>query len=155
MDKNFGLAQGFAVKDGYIVEVGDTKNLENKYSANQRLDAHGNFIFPGFIDAHAHFIQYGLTLQEADLVGTKSWEEVLSKLKLFASRKKEGWLIGHGWDQNDWANKSFPDNEKLSRLFPDRPVLLTRIDGHAVIINKKAIDAAGISNKWTINRYFD
>jgi predicted amidohydrolase YtcJ len=144
VDKNFGLAQGFAVKDGYIVEVGDTKNLEKKYSANQRLDAHGKYIFPGFIDAHAHFIQYGLTLQEADLVGTKSWEEVLSKLKSFASLKKEGWLIGHGWDQNDWANKNFPDNEKLSRLFPDRPVLLTRIDGHAVIINKKAIDAAGI-----------
>ena len=144
VDKDFSLAESFAIKDGYIVDVGNTKSLQKKYLSRQIVDVHNKYVFPGFIDAHAHFIQYGLTLQEADLVGTKSWEEVLLKLKSFASTHTEGWLIGHGWDQNDWTEKTFPDNEMLSLLFPDRPVLLIRIDGHAVIINKKALELSRI-----------
>jgi predicted amidohydrolase YtcJ len=144
VDPSFTIAEAFAVNNGNIVEVGKTKILQNKYHPTQKLNAHGKFIFPGFIDAHAHFINYGLTLQQADLVGTGSWNEIIGKLKSFANTHKQGWLIGHGWDQNDWTIKAFPDNERLNELFPGRPVVLIRIDGHAVIANKKALDLAVI-----------
>src|SRR5205085_1448104 len=104
----------------------------------------GKFIYPGFIDAHAHFVGYGNSLQRVNLVDTKSWDEVLERTKKFANKNPGGWVLGRGWDQNDWDIKEFPDNKKLSELFPDRPVMLTRIDGHAAIANKKALEIAGV-----------
>jgi predicted amidohydrolase YtcJ len=133
-----------AVKDGRIIMTGKTADLENNFDAKEKLDAGGKFIYPGFIDAHAHFYEYGLGLQTADLVGTASWEEIIQKLWAFAIKNKDGWLIGRGWDQNRWPGKQFPSNEKLNELFPDRPVLLSRIDGHAAIVNQKALDIAGV-----------
>lgn len=144
VDSAFSLAEAMAIKDGKILAVGKTTDLEKKYEAKERTDAQGKFIYPGFIDAHAHFVGYGLGLQTADLVGTKSWEEIIEKLKTFSAENKDGWLIGRGWDQNDWDGKNFPTNQKLNELFPDRPVLLTRIDGHAAIANQKALNLAGI-----------
>jgi len=144
VDSAFSLAEAMAIKDGKILAIGKTTDLEKKYEAKERTDAQGKFIYPGFIDAHAHFVGYGLGLQTADLVGTKSWEEIIEKLKTFSAENKDGWLIGRGWDQNDWDGKNFPTNQKLNELFPDRPVLLTRIDGHAAIANQKALNLAGI-----------
>ena len=144
VDSAFSMAEAMAIKDGKILAIGKTTDLEKKYEAKERTDAQGKFIYPGFIDAHAHFVSYGSGLQTADLVGTKSWEEIVEKLKTFSSENKDGWLIGRGWDQNDWTAKDFPSNDKLNELFPDRPVLLTRIDGHAAIANQKALNLAGI-----------
>ncbi len=133
------------MKDGKIVATGKTADLEKNYDVKEKIDAGGKFIYPGFIDAHAHFVGYGNSLQRVNLVDTKSWEEVIERTKKFARRKsQDGWLIGRGWDQNDWTAKDFPTNEQLNELFPDRPVLLTRIDGHAAIANQKALDMAGI-----------
>ena len=144
VDSNFSKAEAFVVDKGKIIEVGNANDLKKKYDAKEQLDAGGKFIYPGLIDAHAHFLSYGLGLQEADLVGTTSWEDVLEKLKMFASENKEGWIVGNGWDQNDWAVKEFPTNEKLNELFPDRPVILSRVDGHAAIANDKALQLAGV-----------
>jgi len=144
VDSSFSKAEAFVVNKGKIVEVGNTADLQKKYDAKEQLNAEGKYIYPGLIDAHAHFVEYGLGLQNADLVGTTSWEDVLQKLKLVAEKNKEGWIIGNGWDQNDWAVKEFPTNEKLNELFPDRPVILSRVDGHAAIANKKALELAGI-----------
>jgi predicted amidohydrolase YtcJ len=144
VDSSFSKAEAFAVNDGKIVEVGTTKELQNKYEGKEELNADGKYIFPGLIDAHAHFLGYGLGLQDADLVGTTSWDNILEKLKTFAAENKEGWIVGRGWDQNDWAVKEFPDNEKLNELFPDRPVILSRVDGHAAIANNKALELAGV-----------
>jgi len=144
VDSSFSIKEAIAIKDGKIIETGKSADLLNKYDATEKLDAAGKFIYPGFIDAHAHFLAYGLGLQTADLVGTNSWDDILQKLKTFATENKEGWLIGRGWDQNDWDTKDFPSNDKLNELFPDRPVLLSRIDGHAAIANKTALDIAGI-----------
>ena len=81
-----------------------------------------------------------ISLQRVNLVGTKSWDEVVEKVKAFAAADKSRRMaMGRGWDQNDWDIKEFPTNEKLNELFPDRPVLLTRIDGHAAIANQKAL----------------
>ncbi len=144
VDSSFSKAEAFVVDKGKIVEVGTAKDLQEKYSPKEELNAEGKFIFPGIIDAHAHFLQYGLGLQNADLRGTNSWDEIIEKLRAFASENKEGWIVGRGWDQNDWAVKEFPGNEKLNELFPDRPVVLSRIDGHAAIANKKALEIAGL-----------
>jgi predicted amidohydrolase YtcJ len=144
VDKVFSTAQAFAVKDGRILETGESEMIKNKYNSASELNAEGKFIYPGFIDGHAHFYAYGEGLQNVNLVGTKSWDEIVKKLIDFASENKEGWIIGRGWDQNDWADKEFPDNQKLNELFPNRPVLLSRIDGHAAVVNQAAFDAAGI-----------
>jgi len=144
VDSSFSTAEAMAVKDGKIIAVGKTADIEKEFDATEKLDAQGKFIYPGFIDAHAHFVGYGMSLQRVDLTGTNSWEECIERVKIFANENKEGWITGRGWDQNDWAIKEFPNNEILDTLFPDRPVLLTRVDGHAAIANQKALDLAGI-----------
>jgi predicted amidohydrolase YtcJ len=144
VDSSFSTAEAMVVADGKILAVGKTADLEKKYDAKEKIDAAGKFIYPGFIDAHAHFTGYGLSLQTVNLMGTTSWDEVMEKVKTFAAENKEGWITGRGWDQNDWATKDFPTNLKLNELFPDRPVLLRRVDGHAAIANQKALDLAGI-----------
>lgn len=153
VDSSFSMAEAMAVKDGKIVEVGTTAALTEKYESSNKVDAQGKFIYPGFIDAHAHFYRYGLGLQTADLVGTTSWEEILQKLQAFNQQNNSdstSWLIGRGWDQNDWDLKEFPSKEGLDELFPNQPVLLTRVDGHAAIVNQKALDLAGIKPGQTI-----
>lgn len=144
VDENFSQAEAIAIDNGKIVATGTSLNLRNQFDAKEEIDAKGKFIFPGFIDSHSHFMGYGLGLQEADLVGTTSWEDVLERLKVFSKKHSDGWITGRGWDQNDWPVKEFPTNEKLNQLFPDRPVILSRIDGHAAIANNKALELAGV-----------
>lgn len=144
VDSAFTVVEAMAIKDGKILATGSSADIQKEYEASETLDAKGRFIYPGFIDAHAHFMGYGLGLQTANLIGTESWEEILETLKEFAATHPEGWIIGRGWDQNDWPNKEFPDNTKLNELFPDRPVFLQRVDGHAAIVNQHAIRLAGV-----------
>ncbi|HEY1008586.1 MAG TPA: amidohydrolase [Daejeonella sp.] len=143
VDEKFSVAEAFAVKDGKILEVGTSADLLEKYSG-EKIDAGGKAVYPGFIDGHSHFYSYGEGLQNVDLTGTKSWEEILGRLLAFSKENSQGWIVGNGWDQNDWEVKDFPDNQKLSELFPDRPVMLSRVDGHASIANKAALDLAGV-----------
>jgi predicted amidohydrolase YtcJ len=144
VDSSFSTAEAMVIDDHRILELGTKKSLIDKYSILDSMDAGGKFIYPGLIDAHAHFVGYGYALQRVNLVETKSWDEVLEKTSAFASTHPDGWLLGRGWDQNDWAVREFPDNQQLNILFPDRPVLLTRIDGHAAIANAKALELAGL-----------
>lgn len=144
VDSGFSMAEALAVKDGKIIAVGKTTDLQQEFNAKESLDAQGKFIYPGFIDAHAHFFRYGLLLQTADLVGTNSWDEIIETLKAYATKHPEGWIVGRGWDQNDWTVKEFPTKDKLDELFPGRPVALVRIDGHAAIVNQATLDLAGI-----------
>jgi len=144
VDSNFSKAEAVAVNKGKIIATGTSKDLLDQFDATEKIDAQGKFIFPGLIDAHAHFFEYGLGLQAADLVGTTSWDDVVSKVKLYSQKHKDGWIVGNGWDQNDWTIKEFPNNEKLNELFPDRPVILSRVDGHAAIANNKALELAGV-----------
>lgn len=155
------------IKDGKIVCTGTNEELLSKYNAKELKDAEGKFIFPGLIDAHCHFYAYGKGLNEVDLVGTTSFEEVVEKtvrfskehhlfpentsVKLNQPGESGNWIIGRGWDQNDWAKKEFPDKEKLDSLFPNNPVVLKRIDGHAVLANQQALNAAKFSVKTKIN----
>ena len=150
VNDQFTTADAFVVKSGKILAVGKADSLEKIYYAKNVVDAGGKPVYPGFIDDHTHFYHYGLGLQEANLVGTDSWKSILDTVQSYARRNKDGWLIGRGWDQNHWANKKFPDKSKLDSLFPIRPVILQRIDGHAAIANQAALNIAGIKPGQTI-----
>jgi predicted amidohydrolase YtcJ len=144
VDSSFSITEAMVIQDGKILATGKTADLEKEYDTKEKTDAGGKFIYPGFIDAHAHFVGYGSSLQRVNLMGTASWDEAIEKVKSFAAANPQGWITGRGWDQNDWTVKEFPTNEKLNELFPDRPVLLTRVDGHAAVANNKALELAGI-----------
>ena len=147
VDSAFSTTEAMVIKDGKIVATGTSDALNKTFDPKVKLDAGGKFIYPGFIDAHAHFVGYGSSLQRVNLVGTESWREVGARTRQFATDNNitDGqWIIGRGWDQNDWENKVFPSKELLDSLFPNNPVLLTRIDGHAAIANEKALTLAGV-----------
>ncbi len=146
MDSEDRVYQAMAVKDGRIIELGPEQQILNEYSAKETYDAAGRSVYPGFIDGHCHFFGYGLNKQKIDLQGVKNWDEAIERTKAFvASHPKADWILGRGWDQNTWVEKAFPENSKLNELFPDRPVLLQRIDGHAAIVNQAAMDRVGLT----------
>lgn len=145
VDSSFSTAQAFAVKDGKIVEVANNESIFNNYEAKETVDAGGKAVYPGFIDAHAHFIGYGQSLFSVDLYNSKSFDEVLDRVKKFAAEHpNETWIRGRGWDQNKFPDKSFPTNDSLNKYFPDKPVLLERVDGHAQLANAKALEIANV-----------
>jgi len=145
VDSLFSISEAMAVNDGKIVETGRASDLQGKYDAKEKLDAQGKFIYPGFIDAHAHFVGYGQSLFTVDLYDSKSMDEVVQRVKGFDSaHPNETWILGRGWDQNKFPGKTFPTNEELNKLFPGKPVLLERVDGHASIANDKAFELAGV-----------
>ena len=151
VDDQFSTAEAFAVNDGKIVAVGTNASILKQYKAKQSIDAGGKAVYPGFIDAHAHFVGYGQSLFQVDLFGTTSWDEVVSRVKKFADEHpQEPWIKGRGWDQNDWKDQQYPTNEMLNQLFTDRPVILTRVDGHAAVVNQKALDLAGVTAGQTL-----
>ncbi|RAV30494.1 amidohydrolase [Sinomicrobium soli] len=145
VDAGFGMAQAFAIRDGRFVDVGSTAHIEDRYSAREIIDANSKTIVPGLIDAHCHFYGLGLNRQQIDLEGTGSFEEVLERVQAFGKNKGSKFIYGRGWDQNNWETKEFPDKTALDRLFPDTPVILQRIDGHAWLVNQKLLDMAGIT----------
>ncbi|MFD2784760.1 amidohydrolase [Hymenobacter rubripertinctus] len=152
VDSAFSQAQAFAVKDGKFVGVGTADELRGQFEAKQEVDANGQFIYPGFYDAHCHFYRYGLGLRDAELVGTNSWAEVIQQLqKQRQQYPQAAWLTGRGWDQNDWTNKQFPTKDTLDVLFPNTPVFIVRVDGHAALVNQKALDLAGVTARTPIS----
>lgn len=151
VDSSFSTAQAMAIKDGLIVATGTDAEILAAYTASEKIDAKGQAVYPGFIDAHAHFVGYGKSLFQVDLFGTTSWEEAVERVKVFAAAHPElAWIEGRGWDQNKWPGKKYPTNELLNTLFPNTPVVLQRVDGHAAIANQKAFDIAGVKPGQTI-----
>jgi len=144
VDGNFSNTEAFAVNKSKFVAIGTSEEIQKKYTSNQVLDAEGKTITPGLIDAHCHFYGLGKSQQVLDLVGTKSYDEILEKVKKFQVEHPKEFILGGGWDQNDWELKEFPTKQKLDELFPDIPVALRRVDGHALLVNQKALDMAGI-----------
>ena len=135
----------FAVKEGKFVYVGGDEILSN-FSSSNIIDAQELPVFPGFIDSHAHFYDLGFYLNQVDLKNTQSLEEVIDRVTEFDAENNLNFVIGRGWDQNDWKNKSFPNNTLLNEKFPDKPVVLRRIDGHAYLVNDAALKLANITS---------
>ena len=134
-----------AVKDGKFKYVGGDEILSN-FSSQNIINAQGLPIYPGFIDSHAHFYDLGYYLNQVDLKNTQSIEEVIDRVVEFDAENNPNFILGRGWDQNDWNNKTFPTNTLLNEIFPDKPVVLRRIDGHAYLVNDSALKLAGINN---------
>ncbi|SDL76528.1 hypothetical protein SAMN05421823_10858 [Catalinimonas alkaloidigena] len=145
-DDSFSVAEALAVQGGQLVAVGTDADIMDAYEAAQTYDAGGKALYPGFIDAHCHFLRYGLSLRNVDLTGTESFNEVIANVMEGRQRYPDAaWILGRGWDQNDWPTQEYPTRDTLDQLFPDTPLLLTRIDGHAALANGRALELAGIT----------
>ena len=147
---NFEKAQAFAVKNGRFLAVGTNEEILKKYESKNLIDAKNQTILPGLIDAHCHFFGLGLAMQNLDLDGTRSYHEIVEKISAYQKEKNTEVILGRGWDQNDWDEKVFPTKDTLDLLFPDTPVILRRIDGHALLVNQKTLELAGIDENTKI-----
>jgi predicted amidohydrolase YtcJ len=144
-DSSFHIYEAVAVNNGKIVAVGSNQEILNRYQADSAINLQGMTMVPGFIDAHAHFMGYGKSLFEVNLWGCTSMSELVNRVATFKQLNPNlPWIIGRGWDQNIFTHKEDPTNEELNRLFPDIPVFLTRVDGHAALVNEKALQIAGV-----------
>ncbi|MGO2011703.1 MAG: amidohydrolase [Pseudoalteromonas sp.] len=133
------------IKDGKVVKTGSDK-LKASYPEAEHIDALQKTLLPGLIDAHGHVIGLGNNLSELDLRGSRSIAQVQEKLAEFA-KDKTGWIIGRGWNQELWPDKKFPSAADLDKIIADKPVVLSRIDSHAIWVNTKAMELAGITAK--------
>ena len=141
------LAEAFAVRDGRVVFVGSRQEADAlKGSATRVLDAAGRTVIPGMVDAHGHFGGLAQKLRAVDLVGTRSYDEVIARVVERAKTTPKGtWIQGRGWDQNAWGDTRFPTHEKLSAALADHPVVLERVDGHATLVNAAGMKLADLT----------
>jgi len=149
VDEKNNKVTSFAVKDGKFIYVGDD-SVTSKYSSSNIINAEGLPVYPGFIDSHAHFYNLGFFNDQVNLKETKSFEEVLKRVIEYNNSNDKDFIIGRGWDQNDWVDKSFPTNKLLNEEFPDKAIVLRRIDGHAYLVNDFALNLAGIDKSSNI-----
>ncbi len=141
------VVDAMAVRGGRVAFVGDTRGaLTFKGAQTQVIDLAGRTVIPGMVDAHGHVAGLGSALAIVDLTGASSYGEIVARVAAKAKTTPSGqWITGRGWDQNRWGDTRFPTHEKLTSAVPDHPVYLVRVDGHAGLANKKAMDAAGLS----------
>lgn len=142
------VVEAMAVRAGRIVALGRDADMQRYAGRDTRVhDLHGATAVPGLVDSHLHMASLGRSLAEVDLVGTKSYAEVLERVSARAATNSPGsWITGRGWDQNDWEEAQFPDHAALSSRLPSQPVYLRRVDGHAVLVNGAALALAGITS---------
>ena len=151
MDENNTVYGAVAVKDGEIIDLGPEREIMNRYRAKETIDGRKMFLYPGFYDAHSHFLGYCRNKADVNLFGVNSEEEMLEKVSNFAAGSPREWVVGRGWDNTTWEDQAFPSKTELDSLFPNRPVFLTRVDGHAVLVNQAALDIAGITQETEVN----
>lgn len=147
VDENRPTGEAMAIRDGMVLFVGSRRGAEALAGERtERVDLQGATVIPGMVDAHVHLMGLGAALRNIDLVGTRSYDEVIQLVVARAQSTPKGeWIQGRGWDQNDWGDTRFPTHEALSRTVPDHPVYLTRVDGHAALVNAKAMELAGLT----------
>lgn len=129
------IFEAIAIKDGKIVEIGAERQILNRYTSTEEIDAEGKDLYPGFTDAHGHIMSLVKKKLGLDLTGTRSFDEVLIRIEKYQSRNKRTFIIGRGWDQSLWNTNEMPANEQLNKLYPTTPICLTRVDGHAMLVN--------------------
>lgn len=144
-DENFTTYQAMAIRDGEIIELGAEREIMNRYRADKVIDARTRPVYPGFYDAHSHFLGAAKNKGELNLFDLESENEMIERTIAFAAKSDRDWIVGRGWDQNLWEVKDFPTKTALDSIFPDRPVYLSRVDGHAALVNQAALDIAGIA----------
>ena len=140
-------AEAVAVREDRIVLVGSTADaLALRGTDTRVIDAEGATLLPGIQDSHGHFTNLGASLQVLPLRGTTSYEQIVEMVRARAATARPGeWIQGRSWDQNDWPVKDWPHHAQLTAAAPNNPVYLTRVDGHAALVNQAALDAAGVT----------
>ncbi|MFY7734348.1 MAG: amidohydrolase [Bacteroidia bacterium] len=151
VDSNMAVNEAFAIKDGKFIGVGTNEYITSHFESLQKIDLKQQYVYPGLIDAHSHFYGLGNFMQMVDLTGAKSWDECVERCQKFYALHKPSVLLGRGWDQNIWADKKFPTNEKLNELFGNIPVMLKRVDGHAALVNDYVLKLANININTKLN----
>ncbi len=152
MNEKNDTVQAMAVINGKIVAIGSNAAVLDDYRSDSIISLRRKYLYPAFIDAHAHFFGLAYALGECNLFGSRSIHDIIHRLKYFYKNNPERkWIVGRGWDQNLFSNKSFPNKETLDSIFKDIPVCLTRVDGHAIWTNSKAIEIAGIKTFTSVN----
>ena len=147
VDERMNEVEALVIHDGKILDAGTKRDMQSKYLPMVKKDLKGAHVYPGLIDAHCHFIGLAENHAQVNLIGTNSYEDVVQRVEKFvqAAETKPEFIIGRGWDQNDWELQEFPTNTIFNELFPNTPVALTRVDGHAMIVNQAALTRAGIT----------
>ncbi|MFQ5677013.1 MAG: amidohydrolase [bacterium] len=147
VDDNMSQVQAVAVAGTKILAVGTDEDIEKLVGANTRvIDLEGKTMTPGLIDSHYHFMGVGQREFHLNLDGTTSLQDFLSKVKAEVAKKADGeWIIGRGWIEEDWPSKRFPTRHDLDKVAPNNPAMLRRADGHAAVVNSKALEIAGIT----------
>jgi predicted amidohydrolase YtcJ len=147
VDANRPVVDAMAIRDGKVVATGPSRLVSAlKGPSTRLLDLDGRTVIPGMTDAHAHLLGLGQALRVVDLTGTASYDEVVARVAERAKSAPPGaWVLGRGWDQNDWGDTRFPTHDALTRAIPNHPVALERVDGHALLANAAAMKAAGIT----------
>jgi len=145
-DPSRPLAQALAARDGVLLAVGSDADVAALIGPRTRVvELDGRTALPGLFDAHLHLAGLAEGVRRVDLVGSASEAEVVARVAERAAQAPQGaWVLGRGWDQNDWARAEFPTHAALSGAVPDRPVALWRVDGHALLANAAALELAGI-----------
>ncbi len=147
VDETHPMVSAFAVRYGRILFAGSEREVRTLAGPKTRVvDVGGATVIPGMVDAHAHLVGLGTSLANVNLAGSRTYDEVISRVVAHSRDVKPGeWILGRGWDQNLWPDKQFPTHEALTQAFPNNPVVLTRIDGHAVLANAMAMRAAKVT----------
>ena len=142
-------AQAVAFLGDTLVFVGSNA-LSKEYQCNDAkvIDLKGSYVYPGFVDSHAHLKGIGHRENSLNLQGIDSLKEMLTTVEIFSNGIQPGeWVVGRGWIEKVWPEKRFPTRYELDRFSSDKPVILERADGHAVVVNSLALELAGISSE--------
>ena len=150
VNERFETATAVVVKDGKFIAVGG-EDLLNQYKARSIVNLNGFSVYPGFIDAHCHFYNFGLLQEQLDLSGTKSFEEVVDRVASYIATHPGVPVLGQGWDQNSWEIKEYPTKDILDKRFPEQLIALKRVDGHALLVNQATLDLAGIDSTSSVD----
>ena len=150
VNESFETATAVVVKDGKFIAVGG-EDLLNQYKARSIVNLNGFSVYPGFIDAHCHFYNFGLLQEQLDLSFTKSFEEVVDRVASYITTHPGVPVLGQGWDQNSWEVKEYPTKDILDKRFPEQLIALKRVDGHALLVNQATLDLAGIDSTTSVD----
>ncbi|GGE27672.1 amidohydrolase [Psychroflexus planctonicus] len=151
VDQAFSTQEAMAIHQGKILAIGSNEDILAQYSSSNHQQKKGQFIYPGLIDAHAHLYNLGMQMQQVNLTGFKSFDEVIQRIQAFQQKNNKKYIIGRGWDQTKWPSQDFPTKDTLDVLFPDTPIALSRIDGHAMLCNTKALELANIDEETEVS----
>jgi predicted amidohydrolase YtcJ len=146
VNETFEVAQAMAIKDGKIIAIGKEHEIMNKYRPDEIIDAETRPIYPGFMDAHCHFLGSGLNSLAVDLSEVKTIMDLENTIEKYKNDNPDSrWIVGYGWDENNWNFTTVDANRLINRKFDDKAVMLWRVDGHSLLANLVAIVKANYS----------